>query len=138
MTETQFKQGVLVSHPRHGAGSVVADEGPTAVVRFTHGIEGCDKADLTRVKAPLHAARYGDWDVPAEVIARTQAEAILSVNDAWGVLSRSRVKLLPHQLWVCRRVLERWPSRWLVADDVGLGKTIEAGLILTPLLAGHG
>ena len=50
-------------------------------------------------------------------------------------LSRSRVKLLPHQLWVCRRVLERWPSRWLVADDVGLGKTVEAGLILTPLLA---
>ena len=42
---------------------------------------------------------------------------------------------LPHQLWVCKRVLESWPKRWLVADDVGLGKTIEAGLILTPLLS---
>jgi ERCC4-related helicase len=32
-------------------------------------------------------------------------------------------------------VLENWPARWLVADDVGLGKTIEAGLILWPLVS---
>ena len=44
-------------------------------------------------------------------------------------------RLAAHQLWVCKRVLESWPTRWLVADDVGLGKTIEAGLILTPLLS---
>ena len=130
-----FKPGNLVGHLKHGLGRVIVDEGPTAVARFAHGIEGCDKTDLTLVKEPLDAAARGDWDPAAEVLARTRAEAILSVNDAWGVLSRSRVKLLPHQLWVCRRVLERWPSRWLVADDVGLGKTIEAGLILTPLLA---
>ncbi len=130
-----FGRGDLVRHPRYGIGSIVLDEGPTVVARFGHGIEGCGKDDLARVKAPLNAARRGDWDVATEVVARSQAEAIRSVNDAWGVLSRSRVKLLPHQLWVCRRVLERWPSRWLVADDVGLGKTVEAGLILTPLLA---
>ena len=63
------------------------------------------------------------------------AICIRSVNDAWGVFARSRIALLPHQLWVCKRVLETWPTRWLVADDVGLGKTIEAGLILTPLLS---
>ena len=69
------------------------------------------------------------------MITRAQAAAIESVNDAWGVLSTSRIALLPHQLWVCRRVLETWPTRWLVADDVGLGKTIEAGLVFWPLIA---
>ena len=47
-----------------------------------------------------------------------------------GVFSPSRIDLYPHQLWVCRKVTEQWPARWVVADDVGLGKTIEAGLIL--------
>jgi len=132
---TTFARGDLVRSARFGGGRVELDTGPTVIARFGHGIEECDKADLVAVKAPLTAAAQGDWDAPPEVVARVQAEAIRSVNDAWGVFSRSRVALLPHQLWVCRRVLERWPTRWLVADDVGLGKTIEAGLILWPLLA---
>ncbi len=69
------------------------------------------------------------------MIAKIQAEAIQSINDTWGVFFLSRIDLLPHQLWVCKRVTEKIPARWLVADDVGLGKTIEAGLILWPLLS---
>ncbi len=41
-----------------------------------------------------------------------------------------RVELLPHQFYIARNVAERAQPRVLLADEVGLGKTIEAGLIL--------
>ena len=128
-------QGALVRHRSFGRGQVVVDQGQSVVVRFEHGIEEClatEVAPLDDVSARLVERRL---DPALPVVARTLAHCIRSVNDAWGVFARSRIALLPHQLWVCKRVLERWPARWLVADDVGLGKTIEAGLILTPLLS---
>lgn len=42
---------------------------------------------------------------------------------------------LPHQLHVLRRVLSGSQIRYLLADEVGLGKTIEAGLVLRELKA---
>ena len=136
MSERQYITGDMVRHPRFGIGTVRYDAGVTVIVRFEDGIEECDKATLSQIHTPLQSLLLSEWHSPLEVIARVQAEAIQSTNDNWGVFSRSRIQLLPHQLWVCRRVLETWPTRWLVADDVGLGKTIEAGLILWPLLSG--
>lgn len=46
-----------------------------------------------------------------------------------GLVS-SRIQLYPHQIEVVRRVLEDPVQRYLLADEVGLGKTIEAGAIL--------
>jgi ERCC4-related helicase len=127
--------GDQVRNERLGIGRVEFDKGATVIVRFGSGLEECEKSTLTQIWTSAQAILQSQWQAPLKVITRVQAEAIQSVNDMWGVFSRSRIKLLPHQLWVCRQVLERWPARWLVADDVGLGKTIEAGLILWPLLA---
>jgi len=44
------------------------------------------------------------------------------------------IKPWPHQLKILRRVAEQFPKSFLIADEVGLGKTIEAGLILRYLL----
>ena len=49
-----------------------------------------------------------------------------------GLIS-ARIKLLPHQVHVVRRVLEDPVCRYLLADEVGLGKTIEAGIIARQL-----
>jgi ATP-dependent helicase HepA len=45
-------------------------------------------------------------------------------------LAGPRVQLLPHQLYIASEVSQRHAPRVLLADEVGLGKTIEAGLIL--------
>ena len=50
-------------------------------------------------------------------------------SPAFG-LSGPRVQPLPHQLYIAREVGGRQAPRVLLADEVGLGKTIEAGLIL--------
>ncbi len=133
--EQRFEPDDAVRHERFGMGRVEIDKGRTVLVRFDHGYEACEKETLIPVASLYQAIGAARWPAPLPVVARSQAAAIRSVNDAWGVFSRSRINLLPHQLWVCRRVQDSWPARWLVADDVGLGKTIEAGLILWPLLA---
>ena len=132
---TQYAPNDNVHHDTFGSGQVIIDNGDSVIVRFDSGIQECEKKSLHKRSTPQQAIHNSEWHRPLEVITKVQAEAIQSVNDAWGVFSCSRISLLPHQLWVCRRVLERWPARWLVADDVGLGKTVEAGLILWPLLS---
>jgi superfamily II DNA or RNA helicase len=48
------------------------------------------------------------------------------------------VQLFPHQRQVAARLADLYPRSWLVADEVGLGKTISAGLALRRLwLAGR-
>jgi superfamily II DNA or RNA helicase len=48
------------------------------------------------------------------------------------------VALWPHQRRVVREVAEAWPAGRLLCDEVGMGKTIEAILVLRRLLAGRG
>ncbi|SEL82227.1 ATP-dependent helicase HepA [Colwellia chukchiensis] len=45
-------------------------------------------------------------------------------------LCGGRVSLIPHQLYIAEEVGSRFAPRVLLADEVGLGKTIEAGLII--------
>lgn len=67
-----------------------------------------------------------------EVLARAR-----EVSRSLGGLLSASVELLPHQIEVVRRVAEDPIQRYLLADEVGLGKTIEAGAIIRQCLADH-
>jgi SNF2 family DNA or RNA helicase len=52
-----------------------------------------------------------------------------------GELSNSKTDLLPHQILLTHQIVKSRRRRFLVADEVGLGKTIEVGMILRELIA---
>jgi len=53
----------------------------------------------------------------------------LQQSTVFGLMG-ARVQLLPHQIYIAYQVAQRHAPRVLLADEVGLGKTIEAGLII--------
>jgi ERCC4-related helicase len=129
-TLTPIPANSPVWHAVFGRGVVEFPKGETTLVRFGNRIEECLAAELTLLRSAADEFLQGRAASAAPVLLRVQGETIRAINDAWGVFSPSRIDLYPHQLWVCKKVTEQWPVRWVVADDVGLGKTIEAGLIL--------
>lgn len=90
-----------------------------------------------RDEAPVH-----------ELVRRTDADGVdfaFGVLDAHRIklshlydklssLSNSRTRLLPHQIEATHIVASALRPRFILADEVGLGKTVEAGLVIKELL----
>ena len=58
---------------------------------------------------------------------------MLPLMEGAAALTSARIDLLPHQVVLTHRVATASPRRFLIADEVGLGKTVETALILREL-----
>ena len=79
-------------------------------------------------------AARGDWDPPEDFLLK-QLAFQLPLHNTGGQLSNSRTDLLPHQILLTRDIVRAERRKFLIADEVGLGKTIEAGMIIRELVA---
>jgi len=85
-------------------------------------------AELELVDSPLDRASRGQWDQAWRFELKMLAARFLTGNKG-GQLLNARTEILPHQIFAAQRVVVSPRRRFLLADEVGLGKTIEAGMI---------
>jgi hypothetical protein len=131
-----------------GTGCVTAIEGRILLVHFPQGGATLRLAAASDALVPeaersrrrdrtlLERLAAGEVDETEDFLTRLDILHLLATREAGGLGSflGGRVRLFPHQLHVAEHATARIPVRWLLADEVGLGKTIEAALIMNRLL----
>lgn len=93
----------------------------------------CDTSSFDRPETRLlggHVDANALFDLRVAALNARHRYGSLPVRGLLG----GRIDLLPHQLYIAREVSDRPLPRVLLADEVGLGKTIEACLILHRLM----
>jgi superfamily II DNA or RNA helicase len=134
--ETQFQPGERVTHYEFGQG-VVLDSARDGYLRafFNVGerrlpVDSVQR-QLSRTERILRAVD-GNADRTHKVWLSYEAHA-LPVMESASALTSAKIDLLPHQVVLTHRIATASPRRFLIADEVGLGKTIETALILREL-----
>jgi ATP-dependent helicase HepA len=92
--------------------------------------------DRVNLQGPLDRLLAGSFDPSASFALRRRTLELLhrSRKSAVRGFVGGRIDLIPHQLYIAQEVTRRHAPRVMLSDEVGLGKTIEACLILHRLL----
>jgi superfamily II DNA or RNA helicase len=89
---------------------------------------------LEKAVSPWDKLRAGQFDNTKDFLLRQLAWQF-ALGNTGGELTNSRTQLLPHQILLTHDVIKMSRRRLLIADEVGLGKTIETGMIIRELIA---
>ena len=136
MTGVAYQPGQRVVHPDFGEGVVVSTSPDGYVRAFFATGERQIHVDTVRVATSrteqMLAAVAEGADRLRTAWLHVEAHALPLMENA-AALTAARIDLLPHQVVLTHRVATASPRRFLVADEVGLGKTIETALVLREL-----
>ena len=129
------------AHPEYGFGLVrYVEEDAFGEVRlqvaFDHldNLENVTPEQLEVVGDPVADVVAGRWGEVAAFRRKLAAGLVIGENNLTGGFTKAAVQPLPHQAFLLDKVLSAERFGHVLADDVGLGKTIEAGLIITCLI----
>ncbi len=92
--------------------------------------------NLRQIKGMKHRFTLGDkgsTDSAERFRLKSLAHALELWNENTGSLSNLDIDPLPHQIHLVHHILASGNLNWLIADDVGLGKTIEIGMLMAAL-----
>jgi ERCC4-related helicase len=130
---------------RRSTGEVGANQGPAAAgskawrVFMGGQMLVIQQSDLRPYVPQDAVARIerGTLGLPKQFVMTVAARARLVDHHRSELMSiaETRVEPMPHQVSVVHRVVSDFPHRFLLCDEVGLGKTIEAGMVLKELRA---
>ena len=136
MPETLYQPGQRIHHPDFGDGIIITAS-PDGHLRafFSSGErqvhQDAVRSALSRTDEIL-ANVEGGADRLRQAWLHVESHALPLMDNA-AALTAARIDLLPHQVVLTHRVATSSPRRFLVADEVGLGKTIETALVLREL-----
>jgi SNF2 family DNA or RNA helicase len=130
--------GCRVIHSELGIGVFVESE-PGGYARVFFQKHGERQVPITALSPAL------TWD--EEVISHVRSATPETLEQLWlaieaeqlpllensAALTSAKVDLLPHQIVLTHRIANASPRRFLIADSVGMGKTIETALVLREL-----
>ncbi|MGE0055689.1 MAG: DEAD/DEAH box helicase [Hyphomicrobium sp.] len=134
--EQSFAPGQRIVHADLGSG-VILEQPSNGYLRVFFGVgerrvpvESVQR-ELSRTERILQNVQ-GGTERARRAWLSYEAHA-LPIMESASALTSAKIDLLPHQVVLTHRVATASPRRFLIADEVGLGKTIETALILREL-----
>ena len=136
MTDLNLNPGAQVAHPEFGVGVVLEAPRDDYVRAFFSCGErrvplSSLRQELSRTERVLRSVE-GTNERLGNVWLSYWAHA-LPIMESAPALTSAPIELLPHQVVLTHRIATASPRRFLIADEVGLGKTIETALLLREL-----
>ncbi|WP_371805065.1 DEAD/DEAH box helicase [Candidatus Lokiarchaeum ossiferum] len=134
--KVRFKDGIGVIIGRNLAH-------PTGLIHYTILLPDGTKKTVAEIdiiselESPLNEFLKGNQDGTYQFLLRYWGAQIYSLytSNLLKIITHSRLSLLPHQIAVAHHLLDIGQARYILADEVGLGKTIEAGIYVKEMIA---